>query len=98
MNPKERVYAALRKEPVDRIPVFMWFHPDTVKRLAKLLDIPPQFVDEVMGNDVKQTWVNNNYSMEGIVHEKDHESHLDYWGIKWVREKGFEIVPTVVGG
>ena len=46
MNPKERVYTALRKEPVDRIPVFMWFHPDTLRRLAELLEIPSQFVDE----------------------------------------------------
>ena len=39
-----------------------------------------------MGNDVRQVWVGNNYAMEGIVHEKDGETHTDAWGITWVRE------------
>ena len=30
MNSKQRVHAALRREPVDRVPIFMWFHPATV--------------------------------------------------------------------
>ena len=29
MNSKERVHGALRRKPVDRLPVFMWFHPET---------------------------------------------------------------------
>jgi uroporphyrinogen-III decarboxylase len=33
MTPKERVHAALRREPVDRVPVFMWFHPQTARLL-----------------------------------------------------------------
>ncbi len=41
MNSKQRVHAALRKQPVDRVPVFMWFHPDTAHHLAELLEIPP---------------------------------------------------------
>ncbi len=40
MNSRQRVYAALRKEPIDRVPVFMWFHPATTNRLAELLEIP----------------------------------------------------------
>ena len=86
MNPKQRVHAALRKEPVDRVPVFMWFHPGTTKMLSGLLEIPPGCVDVVMGNDVRMTWVNNNYAMEGITHEHDGESHVDFWGIRWVKE------------
>ena len=86
MNSKHRVHAALRREPVDRVPVFMWFHPGTTKMLSRLLEIPPEQVDGAMGNDVRMTWVNNNYAMEGITHENDGESHVDYWGIKWVKE------------
>lgn len=89
MTSRERVYAALRKEPVDRVPVFMWFHPGTTRKLSKLLEIPAAYLDEAMGNDIKQTWVNNNYAMEGIVHEHDGEGHTDYWGIRWVR--GYEF-------
>jgi len=86
MTPKQRVYAALRKQPVDRIPIFMWFHPQTVDILARLLEIPRSMVDRVMGNDVRMTWVNNNYAMEGIIHERDGEGHTDFWGIRWVKE------------
>lgn len=92
MTSKQRVLAALHREQTDRIPVFMWFHPDTARRLAILLDIPISYVAEAMGNDVRQTWVNNNYAMEGITHEHDGESHVDYWGIEWTRKLGFNQI------
>jgi uroporphyrinogen decarboxylase len=92
MTSRERVNAALRREPVDRVPVFMWFHPDTAALLAKHLGILPHQVDEAMGNDVRQVWVGNNYAMEGIVHEHDGETHTDAWGITWVREGRFNQV------
>jgi uroporphyrinogen decarboxylase len=63
----------------------MWFHPDTTRKLARLLEIPAEYVGEAMGNDVRMTWVNNNYAMEGITHEHEGDSHVDYWGIKWVK-------------
>ena len=87
MNAKQRVQAALERKPVDRAPVFMWFHPQTAQRLAHLLEIPPAALGEAVGNDVSQAWVNNNYAMEGITHERDGEEHTDYWGIRW--EKRF---------
>lgn len=83
MNSKERVHAALKRKPVDRVPIFMWFHPETTRHLARLLEIPPSCVGEAMGNDIRQTWVNNNYAMEGIVHEHEGEGHGDVWGIRW---------------
>jgi uroporphyrinogen decarboxylase len=92
MNSKERVTAALQRKPVDRVPVFMWFHPETAIHLGKLLEIPPAHVGDAMGNDVHQTWVNNNYAMEGINHEHDGESHTDDWGITWVRGYGFNQI------
>jgi uroporphyrinogen decarboxylase len=92
MTSKERVRRALAKEPVDRIPVYMWFHPATTRRLAALLEIPADRVGDAMGNDVHQTWVNNNYAMEGIVHDHDGDSHTDCWGIRWEREGGFNQI------
>ncbi len=92
MNSKERVRAALARQPVDRVPVFMWFHPDTAERLAQLLEIDPADVGEALGNDIQQTWVNNNYAMEGIVHAADGAGHTDAWGIGWVRQHGFNQI------
>ncbi|HUZ45405.1 MAG TPA: uroporphyrinogen decarboxylase family protein [Terriglobia bacterium] len=92
MNSKQRVHAALKREPVDRLPVFMWFHPQTVHRLAALLEIPASRVAEAMGDDVRQTWVNNNYAMEGIVHEQEGKSHVDFWGVEWTRQQGFNQI------
>ena len=65
---KERVRKALIRTGPDRVPVFMWFHPSTARRLGRLLDIPAGAVAEAFGDDIRQTWVNNNYAMEGVVH------------------------------
>jgi len=92
MTPKERVHAALKRRPVDRVPIFMWFHPDTAKRLGQVLAIPPGRVGEALGQDIRQTWVHNNYAMEGIAHERDGEGHTDYWGIEWVKEGPFNQI------
>jgi uroporphyrinogen decarboxylase len=92
MNSKSRVHAALRREPVDRVPVWMWFHPDTTRRLSELLQVPPPRVAFAMGDDVRQAWVGNNYAMEGIVHDFDGETHTDFWGIDWVKEGPFNQI------
>ena len=94
MTSKQRVHAALKREPIDRIPIFMWFHPDTAIRLAELLEIPPNFIAEAMGDDVRQAWVNNNYAMEGIVHQIDGETHVDDWGIEWIKQGPFNQIKT----
>lgn len=85
MTSKERVHAALRREPVDRVPIYMWYHPETAKQLGKLLEIAPAKVVDAMGDDIRQRWVGGNYAMEGIVHEHEGEGHTDFWGIEWVR-------------
>ncbi|MHB0875118.1 MAG: uroporphyrinogen decarboxylase family protein [Anaerolineae bacterium] len=92
MNSKQRVHAALGRRPVDRVPVFMWFHPDTARHFGELLGIPAGHVSEAMGDDVRQTWVNNNYAMEGITHEHDGDAHEDFWGIRWVKEGAFNQI------
>ena len=94
MTSKERVHAALERKPVDRVPIYMWFHPETSARLGKLLEIPPSAVAEAMGNDVRQTWVNNNYAMEGIVHEHEGDRHTDFWGIEWIKGGHFNQIET----
>lgn len=92
MNSKERVKAALARKSLDRVPIFMWFHPNTAERMSRLLEIPVQFIGEAMGNDIQQTWVNNNFAMEGITHERDGETHVDFWGIKWVKKYLFNQI------
>ncbi len=92
MNSKSRVHAALRREPVDRVPIWMWFPPDTTRGLSKVLDIPAARVAGVMGDDVRQAWVGNNYAMEGIVHERDGETHTDFWGVEWVKDGPFNQI------
>jgi uroporphyrinogen decarboxylase len=92
MTPRDRVLAAIRKKPADRVPIFMWFHPETTAKLARLLEVEPRCVPEAMGNDVVQTWVNNNYAMEGVVHDRDGEGHVDEWGIHWVKQFHFNQI------
>lgn len=92
MNSKERVHSALQKKPVDRIPIFMWYHPETAQKLIQTIEIPAGLFDEVMCNDVKQTWVGNNFAMEGITHKNDGEGHTDQWGVEWVRDGGFNQI------
>ena len=89
MTSKERVRNALLRQPVDRVPVWMWFHPSTAKRLALRLEIPASKVALALGDDVRQTWVNHNYAMEGIVHEYEGEMHTDFWGVTWRKEGEF---------
>ncbi len=70
----------------------MWFHPATVMQLASALDVPASHVPEALGDDIRQTWVGNNYAMEGIVHEREGETHTDDWGIEWIRQGSFNQV------
>jgi uroporphyrinogen decarboxylase len=92
MTSKERVRRALQRQPVDRVPIFMWYHPQTRRRLGKLLEVPPEYVPQVMGDDIRQAWVSNNHPMEGIVHEQDGQSHVDDWGVEWTRIDGFNQI------
>lgn len=92
LNSKQRVKLALEKKVVDRIPVALWMHPATTTMLSNYFEIPTHMLDDILLQDVRQIWVNNNYSMEGIVHENDGETHTDDWGIEWVRRYGFNQI------
>jgi len=86
MNSKQRVHAALRRQPVDRVPVFVVFHPETLAVMAKVLEVPRHCVETVLGNDVCMTWVNNDYFKLGMTHDRDGEGHADCWGMRWVKQ------------
>lgn len=92
MNSKQRVHAALKRQPVDRVPVWMWFHPQTACRLAAELDIPPAALPVALGDDIRQAWVGNNHGMEGIRHERDGEGHTDPWGVRWEKHGAFNQI------
>ena len=92
MNSKQRVHAALRRQPTDRVPIFMAFHNETLASLARVLDIPRHCVDLALGNDVRMAWVANDYSIEGMPHDKEGEGHVDLWGIRWVKQGLFNRV------
>jgi uroporphyrinogen decarboxylase len=92
MDSRERVHLALRRQPTDRVPIFMWYHPQTRQRLAELLEVPEAYVPLAMGDDIRQAWVSNNHAMEGIIHHRDGQSHVDDWGIEWTRIDGFNQI------
>lgn len=84
MNSKSRVHASLRRKSVDRVPIWMWFHPDTTRCPSQALEVPAHQVANIMGDDIRQAWVGNNHAMEGIVHERDGETHTDCWGVEFL--------------
>jgi len=92
MTSRARVLAGLRRQPVDRVPIYMWLHPETARHLGQVLEIPPARVAEALGDDVRQMWVNNNYAMCGVVHAHDGDGHTDPWGIRWVQEGSFNQI------
>jgi len=49
-------------------------------------------LNDLMFQDVRQIWINNNYAMEGIVHTYEGEGHVDDWGIEWVKQHGFNQI------
>ena len=92
MTSRERVWAALQRQPVDRVPIFMWYHPDTATRLARELAIAVEDLPEALGDDIRQTWVGNNAAMEGVRLTHDGETFVDDWGIEWVKEGPFNQI------
>jgi hypothetical protein len=62
------------------------------KAFKRIAGDPVGAVGDAMGNDIHQAWVNNNLAMEGIVHDRDGEFHMDDWGITWTRSYGFNQI------
>lgn len=54
MTSKERVHMTLERQSTDRVPIFMWYHPQTTKRPGNLLEIPANYVPLAMGDDKRR--------------------------------------------
>lgn len=92
MNARSRVHAALKREPVDRVPVYIWFHPETAARLAAELEIPVAVLPDALGDDIRQTWIGNNAAMEGTRLACDGDTFVDDWGIAWIKDGPFNQI------
>jgi len=90
MTHKERVYAALRREPTDKPPRFIWFGNGVLSQMREKYGLDPLHVDLKYGNDILQTWVSINGEMARDV--PDGTSFTDGWGITWHREGHHNMV------
>lgn len=90
MNSKERVYNTLQRQPVDRIPMWMWYHPKIYTRLKDRFGWDPDIADTELGNDIKQVHLSINREMFRLIDEG--ESFTDDWGVLWKREGSYNQV------
>jgi uroporphyrinogen decarboxylase len=87
MNSKELVYAALRGQRTERIPVYMWYGERATQRLAAHLQIRPEEIEDRLGNDIRQDWLTINKQMSVPCAEGG--SFVDEWGITWSRSGAY---------
>ena len=90
MTSKERVLAAIRRQPVDRVPRFVWLGETVTRRLAEHYGVPEEDVTLAAGNDVLQTWLSINGQMERPAVQG--ERFVDEWGITWERSGYYNAV------
>jgi len=91
MTSKERVYAAMRFQPVDRVPRFIWMGSALGKRLAEEMGMTPEELSlNYLKNDVVSTWLSINGEMEREVPQGS--SFVDEWGITWKRDGDYNMV------
>lgn len=90
MNSKERVYAAIRFLPTDKIPRFVWFGAETKRLLTEKLGLTPIEAQIKFGNDILSTWVSINGEMEREVPQGT--EFVDEWGITWKRDGFYNMV------
>ena len=51
MTHKERVHAALKRRTVNRVPMWMWYHPYIYEQLRACFGWDADTADESLGND-----------------------------------------------
>lgn len=91
MTSKQLVYAAIRRQNPERVPRFLWFHPDLLQQAGKRFGTSGFATEVALGNDILQPWVSINGSMAR--HLDDGESFVDEFGITWTR-RGLYNTPT----
>jgi uroporphyrinogen decarboxylase len=90
MIPKARVYATLRREPTDRAPMWMWYHPTWYDRFRAQFGWGPEEADARLGNDIKQVHISINREMFRPL--QPGERFTDAWGVTWAREGWYNQV------
>ena len=90
MTGKERVIAAVRRKPYDRVPRWFWVGKGANDNLCAKYGLTPDQVDDFVGNDVKQCWLTINGQMERPWPEG--ESFVDEFGITWKRDGYYNMV------
>lgn len=90
MTAKSRVHAALKGEEIDRIPVWMWYHPAIYQKFAEIVGWDVDTTDQQLGNDIKSVHVSINREMFRPLIEG--EIFQDEWGVSWKREGWYNQV------
>lgn len=90
MNSKERVINTLHRQEVDRIPMWMWYHPDIYVQFQEQFGWDPDTADAKLCNDIKQTHISINREMFRPL--APGELFTDDWGVVWKREGSYNQV------
>ena len=90
MTSKERVYAAINRKPLDRLPRFLWIGAGAADNLEAAYQADKENMDFFVGNDVLQTWLSINKQM--MVFCPENQSFVDEWGITWHRDGYYNAV------
>ncbi|MCL2884165.1 MAG: uroporphyrinogen decarboxylase family protein [Oscillospiraceae bacterium] len=92
MTSKERVLAAVRRQPADRVPRFIWVGRGAADNMTRALGLKREDIDDYVQNDVRQVWLSVNKQMETPCAEG--QRFVDEWGITWQRD-GYYNTPVI---
>jgi len=90
MIPKQRVYNALERREVDRVPMSMWYHPAIYGMFQECYGWDKDTADSMLGNDIKSVHVSINREMFRSL--EPGEVFVDDWGVSWTREGWYNQV------
>jgi uroporphyrinogen decarboxylase len=90
MTPKQRVYSALERREVDRIPMSMWYHPSVYDIFQDHYGWDQDTADSMLGNDIKSVHISINREMFRSL--APGEVFIDDWGVSWTREGWYNQV------
>ena len=90
MTGKVRVYNAIQRKPIDRLPRFIWVGKGAAENLSRAYGIKVEDADAFVGNDVLQTWLSINRQMNTDCEEG--KQFVDEWGITWQRDGAYNAV------